>query len=289
MDNSDSQSRKEKKDKKNKRHSIKCAKVPGNLTCAAHSIFLSLFATAMFNPKWFESICDVVIAMIRRMYNVDGTETACQVRTHMLRDLVVETVQLRGKKNFKKTFGDSWYWGPEVEADICGIIEETRENPASRGFIEHANPFFMVCSFLFKCKIEVIMDNGRSQIFMVPGCAGPIIKVRNNAQDRVGTHFDALIPDNLPKIWFIDLNIFYKRGAVYIFEGQEYCDVDLKIDDWYTYLGYRYFDVIDVINASKERQLARDKELAERLAFLTLQIEKDAELARKLSRELNGE
>lgn len=262
---------------------VTCVKVPGNLTCAAHSIFLSLFATGYLNPGWFKSISDIISLFVRKNYNIDGTESGCQIRTHMLRDLVVETVKLRGEQNFADTFGDTWYWGPEVESDIIGEIENTKENPELRGFIEYANPFFMVCSYLFKCKIMVIMDNGSFQIFSVKNMTGmnPIIKVRSNADHGSGTHFDALIPQNMDPEWYLDLSTFYDSGPKYMFEGKEYSDVILKIDDWYSYLGNRYLAII--------KRFKQDDNLAKRLAELALQIEEDAALARELSKELNGQ
>lgn len=242
-------------------------KVPGNLTCAAHSFFLSLLAVGMTNLSWFHSIFDIVSVFVRRNYDIDGTVSGCQIRTHMLRDLVVETVRLRGENHFATAFGDSWYWGPEVESDILGIIESTKDDPATRGFIEHANPFFMVCSFLFKCKIHVQMDNGLSQTFSPKNLLGPIIKIRSNADSGKGTHFDALIPDNLPEEWSLDLNVFYGSGPKYIFEGNEYSDIILNIDDWYSYLGNRYLDILRKSNqANKAKQIEDDLKFARELS-----------------------
>ncbi|AYV76883.1 MAG: hypothetical protein Barrevirus3_3 [Barrevirus sp.] len=261
--------------------------VPGNLTCAAHSFVLSLLSAGLENHAWFNSIKDVLLILIRENHNVDGQLLNCQIRTHLLRDLVVDTVEKFGEPFFVKEFGkDKFYWDDLIAADIRGINEETKRDPSARSFLDHANPFFMVCSYLFQCNVRIVMDDGNVTTFSSRSSNYPVtIQVRSNAtMNSLGTHFDAFILPNLGPNWLTDLDPFYGVGDSYVYNGELVHDVILKINDWYRYLGDRYQDVLKAV--SKKNYSESNKTLEENRR-MALELSKKIEEATRISAELS--
>lgn len=263
----------------------KIAKVPGNLSCAAHAFILGFLWTAVQNPVWFLSIRDKFDYIVRRIYGIDGNFECYEIRSHLLREQVDEFVSAKGQDFFRRLFGQTWYWGNEVSANIAGRNFATFENPVERDFMEHANPFFMVCSIIFNCQIRVVTRNRGYVTFSVPNCQGPIVNVFSDMENRAGIHFDALLPLDAPQIWFPNPDSFTEPGVPYVGDdGNIYCDVVSRIDKFYEFLGHRYSDVLSSCERFRIRQEEADRALANRL----LQEEEDSDYAAKLNRQLNG-
>ncbi len=246
---------KKNKNKNKPQMKLRLAPVPGNMTCGAHSFILSLMAVALSNIKWFQSISDFFdMQLVRRFYDLNGTILGCGVRSHLLRELAVETVRNRGAGFFERLFGsDKWYWGPEVEANIIGRTDASDTDPADRSFLEHANPFFMVCAYLFDCSVRIIQDDGVTITFRSPNCRGPVITIRSSAKDnQLGGHFDSLIDARLGAEWSVDLERFREHGTAYTYNGRSYVDVRTNIESWYVHLGNLYCQVRHTMEKEKE-------------------------------------
>jgi len=256
---------------------LRLASVPGNLTCAAHAFSLSLLATTKENHKWFSTIHKLLETFVRETHDVKGTVIKKEFRTHILRDLVADTVNEKGTQFFENMFGlHTWYWDDLVAADIIGINNATVNDPTERGFIEHANPFFMVCAYLFNCQVCVVCKNGNTQLFSFDNTS-PIIYVSSNATDgSLGSHFDALIPEHLDPIWSINLSVFFEYSEPYFVDSELVRDVVMKIEKWYSHLYDRFQEVCIDLDQTKSL------ELAELMTIQYFQEESDREFAFEL-------
>ena len=265
---------------------MKKASVPGDLTCAAHSVVIGLLAQGFQNPDWFISIKDIFTQLVRKSHDSEGKFLGYEVKPHLLRELVPEVVVERGTEFFQQMFGQTWYWGKKEADNIYGFNDATKEKPHERNFMEYADPFFMVCSYLFKCKIMVVTQNGLRKEFCKVWSTGPTIQIISDMNgSNASTHFDAMLLDELERVWFPDPSTFFEHGIPYKIDGQEYRDIVPRIDLWHSYLGDRYqevFNKVDKIIADKKSQ-----ELAEKMALKLLQEDEDARLARELDNELN--
>lgn len=281
--NSNHHQRGKKNDSINKlRMELRLAPVPGNMTCGAHAFILSVMAVASSNLRWFKNIAGFFdMQLVRRMYSLDGSIFSCAVRSHLLRELIVETVEQRGAEFFERLFGiDKWYWGPEVEADIIGRTDASDTDPTDRSFLEHANPFFMVCAFLFNCSVRIIQDNGVTTTFQVPGCNGPIITIRSSANDQsLGVHFDAYISSHLGSEWSVDLEMFHENIPVFI-NGKHYVDVHTNIEKWYMHLGNLYCQISRTMENTIEHR-PQSRHNSDRIRDVHIQQQRITEEANK--------
>ena len=269
------------------RRGTRVAKVPGDLTCAAHSLILGLIACMHGNFEWFNSIQDVFRKIVREIHDIDGKNLGCVVKPHILRDEIPDFVKEKGPDFFLRFFGhEKWFWDDLVDGNIRGINKLTREKPNERNFMEYANPFFMVSSYLFKCQILVIAKNGSECCYegAKDGTKDvPIIRIYSDMDVHGGTHFDAMLPDDFDNSWFPSIDNFNEPGPLYTVDGVEYRDIIPRIDLWHSFLGTKYQEVLN-----KHQQFIADREFAEKLALQESQSASDAELAAKLSAEWNN-
>lgn len=254
------------------------SKVPGDLTCAAHSVAVGLLAEGLKNHEWFSEIKDMFDKIVRKIYDINGIFQGYEVKPHLLRELVPEVVVARGPRFFQEMFGTIWYWGDKEAYNIYGYNDLTSERPHERNFMEYADPFFMVCSYLFKCKIRIVTGNGLQKEFSKAWQKGPVIQVFSNMGNRAGTHFDALLSSDLDKVWFPDPSTFFEPGNPYVVDGHEFIDIVPRIDLWHSYLGSRYTEVIKIIEQEKASHL---------LVLKYLQEEEDEKFAKELHKKLN--
>jgi hypothetical protein len=266
------------------------AKVPGDLTCAAHSVVLSILAVATEHPEWFISIKPIFTKLVRKTHDVDGTFIGYEIKPHLLRELVPEVVVERGSRFFQQMFGTIWYWGEKEANNIYGYNEATSERPHERDFMEYADPFFMVCSYLFQCKIMVRTQNGlRKEFCEAWSNQKPTLNIHSNMGSSAGTHFDSMLSSALDKVWFPDPSHFFEAGEPYIIDNHKFRDIVPRIDLWHFYLGDRYQEVLAKVNRFTEEK--ESQELAEHLALKFLQedamLEEDARLAAELHDQLN--
>lgn len=252
------------------------AKVPGDLTCAAHAVTLAVLAEASKNIGWFGKIKDNFDKIVRKIYDVEGKFLAYEVKPHILRDDIPDLINEKGQELFAQLFGTDWYWDDLVDGTIRGINQLTSDKPNERNFMEHANPFFMVCSYLFKCKILIATRTGFETEF-IGERDGPIIRIYSDMNSGAGTHFDAYLPNDMDKSWFPNIDNFGENGPSYKVDDREYRDIIPRIDLWHSFLGNKYKEVLD-----RYQQFISDNEFAERL-----QEQADAELAAKLSADWN--
>ncbi|ARF09583.1 hypothetical protein Indivirus_1_206 [Indivirus ILV1] len=255
--------------------------VPGNLTCCFHALLLAVLSAGFINPDWFQSIAELFKTFVRHVYDVDGKVIGYQVRSHLLRDHIADYGKINSSHLSKQD--ESFFWGEEVEANIRGIISDTRDDPTKRSFLDNANPVFAIFSVIFKCQIMAV-PHTISDLTPVSqfGDSGPIIYILGGQG-----HFDALIPKIMDKMWFCGMTMYL------IDDGKPDTDVKSDIEKYYGYLGGLYTTVLGKLQqhhheTKRCRQVHGDAEYARQIAVVDEQINADEELARQLNIQING-